>query len=196
MFILQSNSFNPFFNLATEEYLFKQATNNYFLLYRNNPSIIIGKHQNAFSEINYKQTINSTIPVIRRLSGGGTVYHDRGNINFSFIVNKEGKNLIDFKKHIEPFYNLLIELGVNVSYSKRNDLFIGDKKISGNAEHVFKNRILHHGTLLYNTELHLLRNALKLNPDKFKSKAINSIRSPVDNIINHLNNRNNIAFDN
>lgn len=188
MFILYSQSSNPYFNIATEEYLFKHLTENFFFLYRNKPSVIIGKHQNTYNEINSKYIHENNLAVVRRLSGGGAVYHDSGNINFSFIINKEGKNLVNFRKHIKPIYELLLQLGVEVHISKRNDLFIGANKISGNAEHIVKNRILHHGTILFNTNLENLKNALNVNPEIYISRAIRSIRNPVDNVIQNLKN--------
>ncbi|MFC2086405.1 biotin/lipoate A/B protein ligase family protein [Bacteroidota bacterium] len=188
MQILNSQNTNPYFNIATEEYLFKHQAGNFFFLYRNKPSVIIGKHQNTYNEINPDYIFENNTAVIRRLSGGGAVYHDSENINFSFIINKEGKNLVDFKKHIRPFYDLLLQLNVEVTLSKRNDLFIGKNKISGNAEHVVKNRILHHGTILFNTNLKNLKNALNVNSGIYKSRAINSVRNPVDNVSHYLKN--------
>ncbi|NOZ46649.1 MAG: lipoate--protein ligase [Chlorobi bacterium] len=188
MNIIQSKTFNPYFNLATEEYLFKKKIENYFFIFRNRPSVIIGKHQNAYAEVNYAEIIQSNIPVVRRLSGGGTVFHDLGNINFSFIVNREGENLVDFKKHMQPIYELLLEIGINVKIGERNDLFIEGKKISGNAEHIFKNRVLHHGTLLFSADLEQLKKILNTNPDLYRGRAIQSVRSEVGNIANYLEN--------
>ena len=187
MFVYHSNSLNPFFNIAAEEFFFKKKTSDFFLLYRNNDAVIIGKHQNAFAEANLQEIHKNNIPVIRRLSGGGTVYHDHGNINFTFIVNKKGKHIVDFKEHMQPIFELLLDMGIDVKFSKRNDLFIDKNKISGNAEHVVRNRVLHHGTLLFNSKLNSLKNMLHVDNNLYKSKAIKSVKSPVGNIIDHIN---------
>ena len=179
MFVYHSNSLNPFFNIAAEEFFFKKKTSDFFLLYRNNDAVIIGKHQNAFAEANLQEIHKNNIPVIRRLSGGGTVYHDHGNINFTFIVNKKGKHIVDFKEHMQPIFELLLDMGIDVKFSKRNDLFIDKNKISGNAEHVVRNRVLHHGTLLFNSKLSSLKNMLHVDDKLYKSKAIKSVKSPV-----------------
>ena len=92
MLIIDHKTYDPFFNIASEEYLFKRFSKDIFMIYQNSPSVIIGKNQNAFAEINYRYLKENNIPVIRRLSGGGTVYHDQGNLNFTFITNgEEGK---------------------------------------------------------------------------------------------------------
>jgi lipoate-protein ligase A len=158
------------------------------MLYINAPSIIIGKHQNAFAEINYQFVKEHDIPVIRRLSGGGAVYHDKGNLNFTFISNSlEGKQ-IDFKRFLKPILEVLQQLGVPAVANNRNDILISDLKCSGNAEHVYKNRTLHHGTLLFDTNLNDLRKALNSNNNiTITDKSVKSVSSHVTNISGYLN---------
>lgn len=187
MLCIRSQQNNPAFNIATEEYLLKQNNADFFYLYINRPSIIVGKHQNTLSEINIEQVRAQNIDVIRRLSGGGAVYHDGGNLNFTFIRKiKEGEKKIDFSGYTQPIIEVLQSIGVDAKFEGRNDLTIDGKKFSGNAEHTFGKRILHHGTLLFNSELEALGAALKVNKQKFKDKAVQSVRSRVTNISDHL----------
>lgn len=179
-------STDPYFNIASEEYLLKNFQEDIFMLYRNRPSVIVGKHQNTFGEINYKFVKNNNIKVVRRLSGGGTVFHDDGNLNFCFIKNGQEGNLIDFKKFTQPIISVLQSLGVPAEHSGRNDIIINGLKFSGNAEHVYKNRVLHHGTLLFSSKLDSLREALKVKPEAYQDKAVKSVRSRVTNIVEHL----------
>lgn len=189
MLIIKSNSHNPFFNIASEEYLLKKFDADIFMLYINQPSIIVGKHQNTLAEINYRFIRENNIDVVRRLSGGGTVFHDDGNINFTFVQNVEGKNLIDFKKYTTPIISILQKLGVNARFEGKNDLRVNGLKISGNAEHVFKQRVLHHGTLLFDSNLDALNEAIRVDLNKYKDKAVKSIRSVVTNIRPLLKNK-------
>ena len=179
--IISSNN-EPSFNLAAEEFLLRKRDNDIMFFYINKPSVIIGKHQNALSEINLPYLESQNIPLYRRLSGGGTVYHDLGNINFCFIKNGETGHLVDFKKATQPIVNALNKWGIAARNGERNDLLINYKKISGNACHVFKRRVMHHGTLLYQSELNKLTASLKSDPSKFIDKAVKSVRSEVMNI--------------
>ena len=156
------------------------------MIYRNEPSVIIGKHQNTLAEINHPYLNEHEIHLVRRLSGGGTVYHDMGNINFLFILSGEAGKLVDFKRFLLPVLTILQNMGLPVEYGGRNDLLIDGKKISGNAEHVFRNRILHHGTLLYSSDLTVLENVLRVSPGKYIDKAVRSVRSKVTNISDYL----------
>lgn len=187
MLIIESNTTNPYFNIASEEYLLKFFTDDCFLLYQNDPSIIVGKHQNTLAEINYSFAKENKIAVVRRLSGGGTVYHDLGNLNFSFLKNTENqKNTVDFKKFTEPIIKVLNLLGVNAKFEGHNDIRVNGLKVSGNAEHVFKKRVLHHGTLLFSSDLDILNEAISAPLNKFSDKAVKSVRSHVANIKDYL----------
>jgi lipoate-protein ligase A len=181
-----SQTTNPAFNLAAEEYLLKDMSEDVFYLYVNEPAIVVGKHQNTLAEINYIFTQKNNIPVYRRLSGGGTVYHDLGNLNFCFITNEEKGNLVNFDKHSAPIVKALEGLGVKVESGKRHDLSIAGKKITGTASHVFRNRAMHHGTLLFSADLSVLNKCLNAEFQKFKGKAVKSVRSEVTNISEHL----------
>lgn len=186
MLCIKSTTPDPAFNLATEEYLLKNKDEECFYLYINGPSIIVGKHQNTMAEINVDYVKKNGIKVIRRLSGGGAVFHDPGNLNFTFIKKGEKDQLVDFRKYTKPILDVLQNLGVKAQFEGRNDLTIEGKKFSGNAEHVYKNKILHHGTLLFSSKLPDLSQALKVNPLKYKDKAVKSVRSRVTNISEHL----------
>lgn len=148
--------------------------------------MVVGKHQNALAEINHEFVRKNQIPVARRLSGGGTVFHDPGNVNFTFIRNIKDISEVNFKVFTVPVVAALKKLGVDAYTTGRNDLLIDGKKISGNAEHVHKNRVLHHGTLLFDSHLEVLKGALKVDLTKFEDKAVQSNRSEVTNIANYL----------
>ncbi|MCF6240666.1 MAG: lipoate--protein ligase [Bacteroidales bacterium] len=183
---IKSPSDNPYFNIAAEEYLLKNFDSDIFLLYVNKPSIIIGKHQNALAEANIRYIEQNKIPLIRRLSGGGTVYHDLGNLNFAWIVQAEKNKPVNFNKYMNDIYLFLKSLNLNVVQTKNNDLQIAGGKISGNAEHIFKNRLIHHGTLLYNSNLEDLNNAIAGNFKYYSTKAVQSKRAKVSNIIRFM----------
>jgi len=186
MLIVKRHHTNPYFNLAAEEYFLKESNEDIFMLWRNEPSIIVGKHQNTLSEINLDYVNANQIKVVRRLTGGGAVFHDLGNINFTFIQEKRDHFLNDFRKYTEPILEVLQQLGIAAHFEGRNDLTIDGKKFSGNAEMVWKNRVLHHGTLLFSATMTDLSQALKVNEAKFKDKAVKSVRSRVTNISEHL----------
>lgn len=178
---------DPYFNLAAEEYVLKNFTKDCFMLWRNEPCIIVGKHQNTLAEINLGYVKKNNIKVVRRLSGGGAVFHDLGNLNFTFIKTVEpGGDLVDFHKFTIPILDVLRKLHINAEFAGRNDLVIDGKKFSGNAEHVYKSRVLHHGTLLFSAVMSDLINALNVDPSKFTDKAVKSVKSRVTNISEHL----------
>ncbi|MEN8119790.1 MAG: lipoate--protein ligase [Bacteroidota bacterium] len=183
---INSSSNDPYINLATEEYLLKNTDHDVFMLYTNIPSIIIGKHQNALSEINLDYVEKNKLKVVRRLSGGGTVYHDLGNLNYSWIKHSEQGKIIDFNKYTADILMYLQSLPVNATRNKNNDLLIDGKKISGNAEHLFKNKLIHHGTLLFSSELNKLNHAIQADLGRFEGNAVQSKRSRVTNISYYL----------
>lgn len=183
---IQQKGFDPYFNLAAEEYLLKNFSEDVFMVWQGESSIVVGKHQNALAEINHRYVADHQIKVARRLSGGGTVFHDPGNLNFTFIKNVDRIDQVNFKIFTQPIVAVLKKLGLDAYTTGRNDLLIDGKKISGNAEHVFKKRVLHHGTLLFNSELSKLKNALKVDLSRFEDKAVQSNRSEVTNISNYL----------
>ena len=177
---------DPFFCLAAEEYLLKNYSDDIFMLWQSNDTVVVGKHQNALAEINYRFVREHAINVARRISGGGTVFHDQGNVNFAFIKNVKSPAEISFKQFTAPVVDALAKLGIEATTSGRNDLLINGLKISGNAEHIFKNRVLHHGTLLFNSDLGNLGQAIKVVSGKYESKAVQSNRSPVANMSQFL----------
>ena len=185
---IENYSNDPRYNLAFEEYCFKYLPRDedYLLLWINSPAIIIGKNQNTIEEVNSEYIKMKGIQVVRRITGGGAVYHDLGNLNFSIITNAEGSK-IDFKKYNISILEALIKLGVKCELSGRNDITIEGKKFSGIAQSIWKDRVLNHGTLLFNTELDVLNNALNVKKDKIESKGVKSVKSRVTNIKDHLN---------
>jgi lipoate---protein ligase len=186
MFCLNLNSTDPFFNLAVDEYLLKNSREEFLILGINEKSVIIGKHQCANRETDTKFINLNAIPVIRRITGGGTVFHDSGNLNFSFILNsREGKQ-IDFRKYTLPVIGFLLSLGVKAEFGGKNDLLAGGLKISGNAEHVYRDRVLHHGTLLFNASLEMLRGSLRKDTSGYKTRAVRSNPSQVINLAGML----------
>jgi lipoate-protein ligase A len=182
MLCIASESNDPFFNLAIEEILLKNSSEEYLILGINSPSVIIGKHQVAHLEANTEFISKNSIPVIRRISGGGTVYHDMGNLNFTFINNSEHGKQVDFRKYTKPVIDFLSFYGVDAKFEGKNDLKVGGLKISGNAEHVHRKRVLHHGTLLFNTSLEMLRNSIRKDTSCYTSRAVGSNPSSVTNL--------------
>ena len=186
MLCIHHHSVDPFFNIATDEYIFKHIKEDCFMLWQNDNAIIVGKHQNTLAEINIDYVRDHDIKVVRRLSGGGAVYHDMGNLNYSFTRTGDNSEMVDFKKYTLPILEVLQGLGVDAKFEGRNDLTIDGKKFSGNAEHVFKNKVLHHGTLLFTSEMKSVSGALKINPLKYSDKAVKSVPKRVTNIAEHL----------
>lgn len=176
---------DAYFNLASEEYLLKNTDGFYFYLWINDPAVIVGVNQNAIEEVNLNYTDAHHVKVVRRLTGGGAVYHDGGNLCYTVIAPYvEGENF--YKKFTAPVIEYLNELGVAAEFSGRNDLVVDGKKISGNAQTVYNGRIMHHGTILFDTNLDGLKRALLPNPLKMQSKGIKSIRARVVNVKEYL----------
>jgi lipoate-protein ligase A len=188
MLSICSESHDPFFNLALEEYLLQNRNENFLILSINDPCVVVGKHQVVHREVNAQYIENTKIPVIRRISGGGTVFHDRGNLNFAFIKQSEAGKQVDFRYYTKPIIDFLSTLGVNAVFEGKNDLTVDGLKISGNAEHVFRERVLHHGTLLFNASLDNLRKALRPDSHNYSSRAVESNRSSVTNLKKKLDN--------
>ena len=185
---IENYSNDPHYNLAFEEYCFKNLdkSEDYVILWINGPAIIVGKNQNTIEEVNSEYVRENGIKVVRRVTGGGAVYHDLGNLNFSIITSASGNERIDFKKYNIPILKALEKLGIKGELSGRNDMTIDEKKFSGIAQSVWKNRVLNHGTLLFDTELDVLSKALNVKADKYESKGVKSVRSRVTNIRNYL----------
>ena len=183
MIYIESKNTNPFYNLALEQFVFDSLPRNesYFMLWQNHNSIIVGKHQNTQGEINAPFVKEKNITVARRLSGGGAVYHDLGNLNFTFITDNNTKG-IDFISFCKPIGEALLSFGVPVEFSGRNDMTINGKKFSGNAQYIKEGRVMHHGTLLFDSDLSILGSALKPGEDKIESKGVKSVESRVCNI--------------
>jgi lipoate---protein ligase len=188
LFIDNKGITDPRINLAIEEYALKNLDINetYLLFYINEPSIIIGKNQNTIEEINTEYVEKNGIHVVRRLSGGGAVYHDLGNLNFSFITKDDGDSFLNFRKFTEPIIKALKKLGVNAELSGRNDIIVEGRKISGNAQFSTRGRMFSHGTLLFDSKIENIVSALNVKKDKIESKGIKSIRSRVANISEFL----------
>ncbi|EFL49503.1 lipoyltransferase and lipoate-protein ligase [Solidesulfovibrio fructosivorans JJ]] len=177
---------DPAVNLATEEWLLRHDTADVFMLWRNRPSIIIGRNQNAHAQINAAFVAAQGIPVVRRLTGGGAVFHDLGNVNFTFITTGRTTTALDFKRFTDPIVAALQKLGVPCRLDGRNDLTVHGRKISGNAQFALGNRVLHHGTLLYAASMPDIARALVVNPAKYKDKAVKSVTARVANIRSFL----------
>ncbi|MGM8212041.1 lipoate--protein ligase [Virgibacillus sp. W0430] len=175
---------DPRINLALEEYVLQNfgEEDTYLLFYINEPSIIVGRNQNSVEEINTAYVDENNIKVVRRLSGGGAVYHDQGNLNFSFITKDDGDSFHNFAKFTKPVVEALNKLGVPAELIGRNDLLVKGKKISGNAQFSTKGRMFSHGTLMFDSEMEHVVSALNVSKEKIESKGIKSIRSRVANI--------------
>jgi lipoate-protein ligase A len=182
MLCLDLISTDPYFNLAVDEYLLKNSIEDFLILGINQRSVIIGKHQVAHRETDTRFVTEQKIPVIRRISGGGTVFHDPGNLNFSFILKSQHGKQVDFRKYTLPVISFLSSVGVDAIFEGKNDLKVNGLKISGNAEHVYHDRVLHHGTLLFDADLDLLKGSIRKDTYKYHSRAVASNPSSVINL--------------
>lgn len=174
---------NPAFNLAVEEYVFDYLPKDrmYVMLWQNDNAIIIGKNQNTLAEINEAYVKEQGIRVVRRLSGGGAVYHDMGNLNFTVIADAQGENL-DFGRFCALVVKALQRVGVQAEINGRNDMTIDGKKFSGNAQYLRQGRVMHHGTILFDSNASVLANALQVDEAKIQAKGVKSVRSRVTNV--------------
>ena len=184
--VVHSNQ-NPYLNMAIEEYLLTHLSQreNCFMLWQNRPAVIIGRHQNAWEDINTEYVREHDIAVVRRMTGGGAVYHDLGNLNFTFVVQDDGHGF-DFARFSRPIIAALRQLGVTAEHSGRNDILIDGRKFSGNSEYRYADRLFHHGTLLFDSDLTVVGKALQVKPSKIASKGVKSVRSRVTNISEYL----------
>ncbi len=189
MIFVRRPQINPYFNLAAEEYFLKNSHEDVLMLWRSEPSVVVGKHQNVMSEVNMDFVRENNIPVVRRISGGGTVYHDLGNINLTQIsASRKMDQLIDFRKFTQPVIDFLKQFHLDALFEGKNNLSVNGKKFSGNSAHVFKNRVMHHGTFLYNTDLDRLEKVIHPGNGHITDKSIKSIRATVENISDYLKN--------
>ena len=179
---------DPYHNLALEQYAFDvlAARRGVFMLWRNDNAVIIGRHQNTVAEIDAAFVKRHGIRVARRLSGGGAVYHDLGNVNFTFITAAGSLDAFDFASFCRPVIRALADLGVRAEMNGRNDMTIDGKKFSGNAQYRKKGRVMHHGTILYNSDLNVVGKALVVPKDKIESKGLKSVQSRVTNVKPHM----------
>lgn len=182
-----NESTDPYFNLALEEYFFNlDLHEDAFILWQNQPTVVVGRHQNTHAEINQKFIKENNIQVVRRLSGGGAVYHDWGNLNFTFIKRGVPRDKFDFSHFSGPVIKTLQGLGVAAQCTGRNDITIDGKKFSGNAQYFSRHGILHHGTILFNSNLAMVVQALNVCEEKYVSRGIQSVRSRITNVSDHL----------
>lgn len=192
MIYFENLSTDPAWNMAVEEALLLEAREEpLLLLWENAPSVIIGRHQNVWSEVNIAYAKQKNIRIIRRLSGGGAVYHDNGNLNYTFIVPVENGSskcapVFDFKSLSAPVVKVLRKMGLNAEFSGRNDIIIDNRKISGTAQVRFHGHLLHHGTLLFSTDLEKMTHVLTVDPEKYHSKGVPSVRARVANLSEFL----------
>ena len=192
MIYYDNQSTDPAWNMAVEEALLLEAREEpLFLLWGNAPAVIVGRHQNVWSEVNLTYAKQEGIRVIRRLSGGGAVYHDHGNLNYTFIVpadigSSKRVPVFDFESWSAPVVNVLRRMGVNAEFSGRNDITIDNRKISGTAQVRFRGHLLHHGTLLFSTDFEKMTRVLTVDPEKYHSKGVPSVRARVANLSEYL----------
>lgn len=184
---IHNTSTDPAFNLAAEEWLLRHTEQDVFMLWRNAPAVIVGRNQNARAQIDETYVRARGLPVIRRLSGGGAVFHDLGNVNFTFLsLHHAAGSGLDFARFTEPVIAALRAMGLDCAFDGRNDLTLDGRKISGNAQHIWGDRVLHHGTLLFSAGMTDLTGALRVDPLKYRDKAVKSVEKRVTNIAEHL----------
>lgn len=186
MLTVLNSSHDPFYNQAFEEYVFLNfRDDDVFLLWQNAPAVIVGCYQNICREVHIASLRRLGIPVVRRMSGGGTVYHDLGNVNYTLMSAQEG--LVDYDRYLEPVIRGLNAMGIPARKNRTCDIAIGDRKISGSAQKAAGGRVLHHGTLLFDSDLSMLDQITTRHKNEcFQSKGTASAICPVTNIREHL----------
>lgn len=179
---------DPAWNLAAEQYVFDELPRDrtYFMLWQNDNAVIIGKHQNAAAEINAEFVRANGVRVVRRLSGGGAVYHDMGNLNFTFIADAGSMDSLNFRLFCQPVAAALAELGVAAEINGRNDMTIDGQKFSGNSQYIKEGRVMHHGTIMFDSDLSRVAQALHVDPEKIAAKGVSSVRSRVTTVRSHM----------
>ena len=184
MLYIVNHSHDPYFNMAVEEYLLYELelSEHYLTLWQNRPTVVVGRNQNTWDEVNLEFIKEHNVAVVRRLTGGGAVYHDQGNLNFTFIFKNQKKCNYDFARFMSPVVDALKRLGLPATIDGRNDITINGKKVSGNSQYRRKDRVIHHGTLLFDVNLDNLEKSLKVSRDKLSKRGVSSVRSRVINI--------------
>ncbi len=185
MKIFYTETTDPTYNLALEEYLFKNTKDNWFFLWQNDNAVIIGKNQVALKEVDSRIANENGTKIVRRMTGGGAVYHDMGNINYSYIVNSEDTGIC-FERYTKAVIDYLATLGVTAEFGGRNDILVDGKKVSGNAQHIASGRVLHHGTMLFNANLQYAGSVLTPESVKMQGKGVASVKSRITNISEYL----------
>lgn len=188
MLFIKNENKSPYFNLALEEYALKEIDidQDFFILWQNENTVVVGRNQNTIEEINSKYVKEKEVNIVRRMSGGGAVYHDDGNINYTFITDSDDDSKHNFEKFTRPIIDALASLGITAEFTGRNDITIDGKKISGNAQYYHQNKMLHHGTILFDVNGNILQDVLNVKADKIESKGIKSVKSRVTSISDHL----------
>lgn len=184
MLYIVNDSHDPYFNMAVEEYLLYELEigDQYLTLWQNRPTVVVGRNQNTWDEVNLEFIKKHNVAVVRRLTGGGSVYHDQGNLNFTFIFKNQRSGKYDFAGFMAPVVDALKKMGLAADIDGRNDITISGRKVSGNSQYQKKDSVIHHGTLLFDVNLQHLENSLKVSHDKLAKKGVSSVRSRVINI--------------
>ena len=184
-----NDSHDPRYNLALEETLFQEAVAKrcgFLMLWVNDPVVVVGRYQNTAEEVNKDFTEQNHVHVVRRMTGGGAVYHDRGNLNYTVIMPSDDAAVLDIQAFGIPLLDCLQSLGVTAERTGRNDVTVQSQKISGVAQYSSNGIVLHHGTILYDSSLQDVAKALNVSPEKYRSKGFKSVRSRVTNLRGHL----------